>query len=189
MKKLGSLLAELLGVNLKVPGCALWSMAFQQQQRATAELRIRFGQTFSVNHFYHREYIDFHRKMLKPLKIMLGNRTLHGRKGISAALRGSCVLIVSSICRIWALRQVGILLLNVWRDKAGDQGRASGLKLDLVQRRDCSAGFERYDLTYQRTALSCPNEMMWNLITEHAGLVGFAKQFSLWSLRMWIKWI
>lgn len=43
-------------------------MAFQQQQRAVAELGIRFGQTFSVNHFYHREYIDFHRKMLNPWK-------------------------------------------------------------------------------------------------------------------------
>lgn len=75
-------------------------MAFQQQQRAAAELRIRFGQSFSVNHFDHREYIDFHRKMLKPLKIVLGNRTLRGRAGISAALRASCVLIVGSICRI-----------------------------------------------------------------------------------------
>lgn len=113
-------------------------MAFQQQQRAATELRIRFGQTFTVNHFYHRVYIDFHRKMLKPLKIVLGNRTLHGRKGISAALRASCVLIVGSICRICASCQVGILLLKVWRGRAGDQGCASGLKLDLVQSRGCS---------------------------------------------------
>lgn len=46
--------------------------------------------------FYHREYIDFHRKTLKPLKIVLGNRTPCSREGISAALRASCVLIVCS---------------------------------------------------------------------------------------------
>lgn len=116
-------------------------MAFQQQQqRALAELRIRFGQTFTLNHFYHREYIDFHRKTLKPLKIVLGNRTPHGRAGISAALRASCVLIVSSICRIWAPCQVGILLLIVWRGIAGGLGRARGLK--LVWSSVCSAGID-----------------------------------------------
>lgn len=89
----------------------------------------RWAQTFTVNHSYHREYIDFHRKTLKPLKIVLGNRTPCSREGISAALRASCVLIVHSICRIWASCQVRILLLIVWRGRAGGRGRARGLKL------------------------------------------------------------
>lgn len=71
-------------------------MAFQQQRAAT-ELRIRFGQTFTMHllfFFCYIEYIDLHRKTLNPLKIVLGNRTLCGREGISATLRASCALMV-----------------------------------------------------------------------------------------------
>lgn len=77
-----------------------------------AELRIRFGQTFTVNHFHHREYIDFHRKTLKPLKIVVGNGTPSSRGGISAALRASCVLIVLDLQNL-SVGQVGILSLIV----------------------------------------------------------------------------
>ena len=37
--------------GLTFPGWALWSMAFQQQQRAAAELRICFGRTFRRESF------------------------------------------------------------------------------------------------------------------------------------------
>ena len=140
-QQIPTLVAELWWVNLKVPGWTLWSMDFQQQQeQASTGYWICFGQTFTVNHFYHREYIDFHRKTLKPLKIVVGNRTPRSREGLSASLRACCVLIVRSICRIWAPCQVRILLLIVWRGRAGGQGLARFLKLDLVWSQVCSAG-------------------------------------------------
>lgn len=122
-------------VNLKVRGWNFEVCQQQQQQQAAAELRILFVHIFTVNHFYHREYIDFHRKMLKPLKIVLGNRTPCSRGGISAALRASCVLIVRSVCRIWASCQVGILLFDSLKGQSGEpwpcQRFKAGVELGL----------------------------------------------------------
>lgn len=73
--------------------------------------------------------------MLKPLKIVLGNRTPCSRGGISAALRASCVLIVRSVCRIWASCQVGILLFDSLKGQSGEpwpcQRFKAGVELGL----------------------------------------------------------
>lgn len=97
--------------------------------------RIHFVQTVTVNHLYHREYIDFHRKTLKPLKIVLGNRTPCTREGISATLRASCVLIVCSVHRVGASCQVGILFIDSLKGQSGRprtcQRVKAGLELGL----------------------------------------------------------
>lgn len=83
------------------------------------EIMINFVQTFWHESLLLVEYINFYRKMLKPMKIVLRNKTPCSRRGISVTLRASCVLIVRSACRIWALSQVQIPFLIVWQHRAG----------------------------------------------------------------------